>query len=753
MLKRIISVHIYFLLFCACISAQNSNNFDFETLNPATSLPVGINSNQQKSYSISVDSLIRQHGKYAVVLEQKDPNANFGAFSFRIKPVVSGKKLTLKGYIRTENVSEGFAGLWLRVDGNGGVLSFDNMQSKGLKGTNDWKEYEIEVDFDEEEANEIYVGALLVGKGKIWLDNFHLLVDDKDFSLAPVSIKVQKKADLDTFFLNGSGVEFGELNQMRIDNLANLGMIWGFLKYYHPAIENGQFNWDAELFRVLPKVFAATSKSAFSAVVEPWVDSLGKPGLCSNCIKLTKADSQMKRLPDYGWVFLKNNLAESLAAKLEYIKDNRHQGKGYYIDEVKDVGNPVFRNENPYYKMPYPDAGYRLLSLFRYWNMIQYFYPDKYLIGEDWNQVLPEFIPKFIGANDTTQYVLACLELIARIHDTHANIWSSNSVLENYRGKYSAPVQAKMIENNLVVTGYYSDTLGIRDKIKIGDIITKINGETVSKLIQKNLYLTPASNYETQLRDLPGILLRGQTKQLKLEMERDGKLFSINMEMFPQNKLNVKPDYDSNPADSSYKIIKGNIGYIFPGKYKNGQLEQIKNIFAGTKGMIIDMRCYPSDFMPFTFGSYIKSDPSPFVKFTIGDLNTPGLFAFGDLLSNGEDNANNYKAPIVIIVNAITQSQAEYTTMAFQSAHNVTVIGSMTAGADGNVSGISLPGGISTMISGLGVYYPDGTETQRKGVKIDLVMHPSIRGIKEGKDELLDKAIEMINRGLGASKN
>ena len=71
----------------------------------------------------------------------------------------------------------------------------------------------------------------------------------------------------------------------------------------------------------------------------------------------------------------------------------------------------------------------------------------------------------------------------------------------------------------------------------------------------------------------------------------------------------------------------------------------------------------------------------------------------------------------------------------------------MTAGADGNVSRISLPGNILTMISGLGVYYPDGTETQRKGVKIDIVIHPSIKGIKEGKDELLEKAIEIINTG------
>jgi C-terminal processing protease CtpA/Prc len=748
MYKNFLLLGIYFILMSGCTSAQNAYNFDFETLNSATGLPDGINSNQKKAYPLSVDSVIRQHGKYSFVLEQRDPDAPFGAFSFSVKPTFRGKKLTLKGFIRTENVSGGFAGLWLRVDGNGGVLSFDNMRSQGLKGTNDWKEYKIDVDFDEEEAKVIHVGALLVGKGKIWLDNFHLLVDDQDVSLAPAFKKIERKADMDTAFLSGSQVQIGELNKMKIDNLANLGMIWGFLKYYHPAIENGQFNWDAELFRILPKVLGASSRTAFSAIVEKWMDSLGKPNACDTCSKSLQADGRNIWMPDYGWIFHNNNLGETLIAKLEYVKNNRHHGKGYYIDLVKDIGNPVFKNEKPYYKMTYPDAGYRLLSLFRYWNMIQYFFPDKHLIGEDWNQVLPEFIPKFIGAKDTTQYVLVCLELIARIHDTHANVWGSNNVLENYRGKYRAPVQAKMIENKLVVTGYYIDTLGIRDKIKIGDVIAKINGENVLQLIQRNLFLTPASNYETQLRELPEILLRGQTNQLKLEMDRDGKRFAIDMKTFPVNSLNTTLDQDPNPTDSSYKIIHGNIGYVFPAKYRNSQLDEIKKTFAGTKGMIIDMRCYPSDFMPFTFGSYIKAKPSPFVKFTSGDLNMPGSFAFGDLLSNGVDNLNNYSAPIVIIVNASTQSQAEYTTMAFQSAPNVTVIGSMTAGADGNVSGISLPGGVSTMISGLGVYYPDGTETQRKGVKIDFVLHPTIKGIIEGKDELLEKAIEMINTSV-----
>ena len=103
-----------------------------------------------------------------------------------------------------------------------------------------------------------------------------------------------------------------------------------------------------------------------------------------------------------------------------------------------------------------------------------------------------------------------------------------------------------------------------------------------------------------------------------------------------------------------------------------------------------------------------------------------------------------YKGKLVVLVNELTQSQAEYTSMAFRAGNNTTIVGSTTAGADGNVSAISLPGGLRTMISGIGVYYPNGKETQRVGIIPDIEIKPTIDGIRLAKDELLEKAIEII---------
>lgn len=139
------------------------------------------------------------------------------------------------------------------------------------------------------------------------------------------------------------------------------------------------------------------------------------------------------------------------------------------------------------------------------------------------------------------------------------------------------------------------------------------------------------------------------------------------------------------------------------------------------------------------------SEPTEFVKFSVGSMINPGEFIFNQPLLVGGKRNDNYKNKIVIIINELTQSSAEYHTMAFRVAPNAIVLGSTTAGADGNVSTIILPGNIRTLISGIGVYYPDGTETQRVGIIPDLEMKPTIKGIRNGEDELLDKAIEIIN--------
>jgi hypothetical protein len=68
-------------------------------------------------------------------------------------------------------------------------------------------------------------------------------------------------------------------------------------------------------------------------------------------------------------------------------------------------------------------------------------------------------------------------------------------------------------------------------------------------------------------------------------------------------------------------------------------------------------------------------------------------------------------------------------------------IGSTTAAAVGTISTIGLPGVIGTNATFSSHYYPDYTPTGRIGIVPDYYVYPTIQGIREGRDEVLEFAL------------
>ncbi|RZL44534.1 MAG: peptidase S41 [Pedobacter sp.] len=741
------------LLIMSCTHSKPVFNGSFEAFDKKTQMPsgwlFGFNTDQQKAYRIQVDSFVRQNMRFSISIEKIGNDADFYALDYSINKIFDGDQVTLSGFIKTQDVESGYAGLWMRFNESPVKLyAFENMKNHGIRGTKDWQEVSITLPYDAAKVKSMHFGGLLVGDGKAWFDNMKILINDKPIGEVQLKSIKSKKADLDTSFRYSSGINNIALDEQQKTNLVLAGQFWAFLKYHHPSIAAGELNWDAELFKLLSNVLGAKNNQTLSIALESFLDKLPTPKACTKCDALTRDKYELK--PDYGSLFNTGIVNESLRNKLTYVLHNRNTDDGYYL-RIANNGNPEFSSENAYLSMNYPDAGYRLLSLFRFWGMINYYFPYRNVIGEDWNAVLSSSLVDFVQAKSDMDYSLACLKLIARIKDTHANIFGFNKALNQFKGKYAAPFQAQFIEQKLVITALHTDTLNVKKMLKVGDIITKIGDVDLDKLVKKFLPLTAGSNYETQLRDLPAeFLLRSNADKVKLTIKRGTRAMEYITPMGNLNYAYKDPFYD---RAVPYKIMKENIGYIFPGKYKNIMLPEIKKHFKNVKGMIIDMRCYPNEFMPFTFGAFLKSEQSPFVKFTVGSPSFPGAFRFVKPIDNGgitysnNSSIDQFLGRVIVIVNSTTQSQAEYTTMAFQSSKNVKVLGSTTAGADGDVSSIVLPGGVITRISGLGVFYPDGRPTQRLGVKIDYKVYPTINGITSGKDELLDKAKELLIKG------
>ncbi|TAE27572.1 MAG: peptidase S41 [Cytophagales bacterium] len=706
------------------------------------------------NYSFTLDSANAQEGKRSLRISDKG-ESGFCAADWSILAKFGGKRLTLTGYVKTEGTGQKpdtWAGLWMRVDNAAGeMLEFDNSQNRGIKGTTGWKQYTIELPLPDD-AHTLHIGGLVVGLGTAWFDNFSLTVDGQPYTTAPARVITLKKAQTDTAFYKGSGIALNTLTPTQTENLTWLGKVWGFVKYHHPAVAAGEHNMDSELFRVMPNLLNASTPAQRDEVLANWLKTFGPVQAADKKLAPEKPVIQ----PNLAWLS-DPQLSHSLRTTLNLIRQAGRPNRSYYITMAPNVGNPMFEHEAGHRQMVTPDAGYRLLALFRYWNMIQYFFPYKNLITQamsadvradkDWNATLPEFVPAFVSASDSLSYRLAALKLIGRIHDTHANIYGDRIIDNGFKGAYFSAVQIKNVGQDFVVANYYNDSLGTLSGLRRGDLIKSVDGKTVRDWVDERRAYYPASNEPTRLRNMG--ILRGHTPSTRVVIDRDGQEMTLAV---PRYKMNTIPSYrreldgSSFPKDSCYALVRPDVGYLFLGNIKSALFPKIFKTFANTKGLVIDLRCYPSEFVVFSLGKYLMN-PSPFVKFTNGSVQTPGQFVWSPVLSAGEQNvAGRYKGKVVILVNEETQSQAEYTTMAFRNAPGAVVLGSITAGADGNISAIELPGGIRTWISGIGVNYPDGRETQRIGVGVDVEMHSTRAGLREGRDELLERAIEIIQK-------
>jgi len=536
------------------------------------------------------------------------------------------------------------------------------------------------------------------------------------------------------------------INDKHINNekgLVALGQLWGFLKYHHPVVAEGQFDWDMELIKRIPIIVESKSENEWKSILDNWLDSL--PPIPINPEKKIPSLEFMTK-PNYGELFNPEYLLPQTIDKIKHILDNAVISSNHYVD-VKN-GEIHFDNELPYEHILFPDLSYRLLALFRHWNIINYFFPYRDLCDEKWSEVLAQMLPEFINVTNQEEYFLACLKLHVMIDDSHGFFVANNSIFYLKEGLLHPPLKAKFIENQLVVTELIDGDEYTNANIKIGDVITQINGKSVDEIIKNMLPYTPASNYEVKLRNISSKILRTNSNTIYLTLLHENQPTDIILPCYDIQKLSLIREKTVSKQEG-YQIINNNIGYVLPSNCKVEERDQgIEKVLSGTRGLIIDMRCYPGDYISFPFLNRLDQWSYPFSLVTNAMVAYPGYFFVinedKDAVKKIEKKQNAYENKVVIIVNEQAQSQSEDIILGLQLATNVTVIGSTSAGADGAVTRFNLPCGIITYMTGKGVYYPDRSDLQRKGVKIDEYILPTIDGIKTGTDELLNRAIAII---------
>jgi len=278
----------------------------------------------------------------------------------------------------------------------------------------------------------------------------------------------------------------------------------------------------------------------------------------------------------------------------------------------------------------------------------------------------------------------------------------------------------------------------------VGDVITKLNGVDIKQRRRELRPYVPASNEVTAERNIHSILFKGEDKPFVITLNRDGQELAVTLERFPYETIQSE---QNKRQPEKWTILPNNIGYIHMGVLQVQDVDSVMEALWGTKAIIFDVRNYPN-------GTYYwiqnKLNPAriPFVKSTKPDLWNPGSFLSTRTFSVGPftANPNFYPGQVIVLLDERTQSHGEFTCMSLKTAPRATLIGSQTAGADGSVSYVYLPGNIKVYFTGTGIFYPDGSPTQRIGIVPDIEVRPTVAGILQGCDEVLEAAVNFIGK-------
>lgn len=533
---------------------------------------------------------------------------------------------------------------------------------------------------------------------------------------------------------------FGQTQNLvsEVDKLEATAEVWGFLKYYHPNVADGSKNWDDQLFHILAETAQVKTREEFSKILEIWIDSLGEVKKYTDSI--LESDSFDKNV-DFRWFKNTKVLTGKLSQRLKFIRKNKFIGTNSYVNF--QMSNPnisplQFTNEVKYKKFNWSDKNMRILALFKYWNYVQYFFPYKYQMDQKWNEALREILPQVTESRTELDFHLAMREMSVKLNDSHASI-GTGRMFDKFGDKF-VPADFKIIDKKAVVINLKNDSLAGLSDLKVGDVIKKVEGKTVEEILNDNRKYIEGSNEGAVLRNSYWAIFNGKSDSLLVEYERSGKTALKYIRRYLYHNLYLKP-----VKKEKWRYFDTNTAYVDLGEVTEEDVPSVMSNVIQSSAIIFDLR-HNALGTNYLISEYLNPQPKEFVKFIDADLENPGRFIWRKNSEKcGKVNPDYYRGKVIILVNEVTQSHGEYSAMSLQSAPNAVVIGSQTSGADGGVVRFEIINGFTTQFTSYGVFYPNKKETQRKGIIPDIEVKPTIKGIQQGKDEILERALLYAN--------
>jgi hypothetical protein len=377
------------------------------------------------------------------------------------------------------------------------------------------------------------------------------------------------------------------------------------------------------------------------------------------------------------------------------------------------------------------DLDVRFADTLASWNAFRHFYPYWTEAKVDWDSLLSAHIANAYSAGSRDAQWRALQLLVADARDGHGMVSDPGRPPQG-----DLPVQLRIIEGQLVVTA------SATREIPVGAVVTAVNGVTATERIAQEMTLASGTMQWKQVlaANRIGGCQRGTAVKLTFAFAREAA-----------REVETPCDQNQPPAekrpDSMTEIAPG-IWYVDLTRTTIEQATPMLPKLASAPGIVFDLRGYPTNIGRWIL-PYLITEANNDQWMHIANIDGPfgrisGWQNFGWRLYPASPHLGGKR---VFLTDARAISYSESVMGYIADLKLATIIGSATAGTNGDVVTFTAPSGFRIRFTGMRVTGHDGrTEHHLVGVKPDIQLEPTIPGIRAGRDEVLEQALAVLRQ-------
>lgn len=500
------------------------------------------------------------------------------------------------------------------------------------------------------------------------------------------------------FFLNEPFVSAQKtVHQLPFEKLEKSRNVWALVRY-NSVKQN--INWNKEFKFLYDLSFKTQSSEKFDNKLRRWVD---------------KKYQKSKELYTFGCQGEILNIDSLLAI---YLSGYQYKGRvSTHTLFPEDFIVPLFFSQPEFYNFSFPDPWERILSLTKLEYYIRFFYPYYQDISDDWEIYCRNNLLAFYSAPTIQIYFSYVQLLLAKVSDGH--LFASPSF--DFARIFKVPFRARIYEHFAIVEQLDKQGLCKKIGVHLGDTIIKINDVSIERHLAFQQSIIPNSNRANFLKLAETPLFSDTVSQMTITAKREIKSDEIDL------KFDMEQDFIINTAESfiidyntdPYVLISDSVAWIDLSSLKRWEVSGMIDSIFRVKYLIVDAREYPNTTIDLLC-SWLMPQSKPFLSFKRLNQNHFGDFCINDTIYTTFNSTNPFTGKLILLTNAGTASQGEYSVMALKQHPNATQIGMPTGGMMGFTMSFYLPGGIRCLMPVMSFNSPEMKYSQKTGIQPDI---------------------------------